>query len=191
VEIYFRRCWYFFFLFFSSNPFLPLEVGNGQTALGISGTFDYQLCKEYLIVDMNQCAVHDVCTGERENYSRKLLLFTLLITAALRSRLRSKCYFLAAFCPRWSKMILRIKRKWKMICTSDGSNMVSFLSICLSPPFELPVESHMLMGGGISALTTDHNSSSCSEEDCCRAGVSKFDIVGFFFLQDKDLGVTL
>lgn len=113
---------------------------------------------------MNQRAVHDVCTGERESYSRKLLLFTLLITAALRSRLRSKCCFSAALCPRQGKMVLRIKRKWKMICSSDRSNLVSFLSVSLSPPCEPPAESRMQVGGGISAFTMELNNSGCSGE---------------------------
>lgn len=113
---------------------------------------------------MNQRAAHDVCTGEKESYSRKLLLFTLLITAALRSRLRSKCYFSDALCPRQSKIVLRIKRKWKMICSSDRSNLVSFLSVSLSPPCELPVESRVQMGGGISAFTMALSSSGCCGE---------------------------
>lgn len=43
-----------------------------------------------LIADINQQGAHSLCTGERESYLRKLLVFTLLITAALRSRLRSQ-----------------------------------------------------------------------------------------------------
>lgn len=132
---------------------------------------------------MNQRAVHDVCTGERESYSRKLLLFTLLITAALRSRLRSKCCFSAALCPRQSKMVLRIKRKWKMICSSDRSNSVSFLSISLSPACELPVESRMQVGSGISALTTGLNSSGCSGKIAAKLGWTNLKL--FFFCRTK------
>lgn len=126
---------------------------------------------------MNQCAAHDVCTREGESYSRKILLFTLLITAVLRSRLRSKCRFLA-LCPRQSKTVLTIKRKWQMICSWVRSNLVSFLYVTLSPPCELPVESHMQIGGGISALTTDG-----AEQqwllwgDCCRTGLSRWDVL--------------
>lgn len=97
-------------------------------------------------------------------HSRKLLLFTLLITAALRSRLMSKCCFSAALCPGQSNMVLRIKRKWKMICSSDRSNSVSFPSVSLSPPCALPVESHMQKGGGISVLPAELNSRGCTGE---------------------------
>lgn len=85
--------------------------------------------------------------------------------------------FSTALCPRQSKMVLRIERKWKMMCSSDGSNSISFLCQSFSS-CELPVESPMQMGGGISAVTRKFNSHSCSGNGC-RAGLSKFNF--FFF----------
>lgn len=62
-----------------------------------------------------------------------------------------------------------------MICSSVRSNFVSFLYVTLSPPCELPVELHMQIGGGISALTTELSSSGCSGE--IAAERSKWDIL--------------
>lgn len=141
-------------------------MGN---VLGISGTFDHQLYKgsvwEWRVGPHcwheSMCGARCVYRRKRTIHFGKLLLFTLLITAALRSRLMSKCCFSAALCPRQSNMVLRTKRKCKMICSSDRSDSVSFLSVSLSPPGALP---HTQMGGGTSVLPAGLDSRGCSGE---------------------------
>ena len=46
-----------------------------------------------------------------------------------------------------------------MFCSSGRSNLVSFLSVKLSPPCELPVESPVQRDGGIPALVMELNGS--------------------------------
>lgn len=68
---------------------------------GISDTLGYQLYKESVwewrvglhCWHESMCGAWCVYRRKRMTHSRKLLLFTLLITAALRSRLMSKCCF--------------------------------------------------------------------------------------------------
>lgn len=121
------------------------------------------------------CGAWSVYRRKRMTHSRKWLLFTLLITAALRSRLMSECCFPAAVCPRQNNMVLRIKRKWKMICSSARSNSVSFLSVSLSPPGAVP---HRKVGGGISVLPAQLHSWTHQTWH-------------WFLQQDKILAVTL
>lgn len=109
-------------------------------------------------------------------HSRKLLLFTLLITAALRSRLMSKCCFSAALCPGQSNMVLRIKRKWKMICSSDRSNSVSFLSVSLSPPCALPSGVTHAEGWWHLCAPSRAEQQGLPWGDCCIAGLTKLDM---------------